>query len=340
MTIEVLPFDPADQGDVEQAYRIRVASLAAAAPDFPAPSRRSFLTALRHPLPGHEFQRFLARLGGVPAGFAVLELPLLDNTGNAEVELDVHPDHRRRGLGRALHQRVVAAACDRGRKWLVGEAVSGLPGAPSRDPAGAGFARAMGARVALSEVRRRLEVPAVDWPALDRTVAAAWQRASGYSLLRWVGPTPAEHLADIAYLNSRLNTDAPTGELAWEAEKLDAERQAAVERALITERGRPAYGVAARHDATGRLVAWTQLVRAESSAWHALQQITLVDPEHRGHRLGLIIKIENLRYAVAGEPELRAIDTWNAAVNDHMISINEILGYRPIDAWEAWQLPL
>ncbi len=78
----------------------------------------------------------------------------------------------------------------------------------------------------------------------------------------------------------------------------------------------------------------------KSHTTHAWQNITLVDPDHRGHRLGLIIKIENLRYALAHEPELARVDTWNAAVNDHMISINEAIGYRPVDAWVNWQREL
>jgi hypothetical protein len=75
-----------------------------------------------------------------------------------------------------------------------------------------------------------------------------------------------------------------------------------------------------------------------SCSWGAGGQlITLVDPPHRGHRLGTIVKIANLRYAMAGEPALRVVDTWNAAVNDHMISINEAIGFRAMDALVDWQ---
>jgi hypothetical protein len=52
------------------------------------------------------------------------------------------------------------------------------------------------------------------------------------------------------------------------------------------------------------------------------------------------VKIENLRHALAHEPDLRIIDTFNAAVNDHMIAINEAMGFRPVDAWENWQQSL
>ena len=70
---------------------------------------------------------------------------------------------------------------------------------------------------------------------------------------------------------------------------------------------------------------------------HAWQFLTVVDPAHRGHRLGLAVKLANLRYALGHEPALRVIDTWNAAANRHMIAINEALGFRPVDVWSKWQ---
>jgi hypothetical protein len=74
--------------------------------------------------------------------------------------------------------------------------------------------------------------------------------------------------------------------------------------------------------------------------WHSEQHITLVDPGHRGHRLGLVAKLANLRYLTEHEPRVRAIDTWNAEVNRHMIAINEAMGFRAVDAWMAWQLEI
>jgi hypothetical protein len=52
------------------------------------------------------------------------------------------------------------------------------------------------------------------------------------------------------------------------------------------------------------------------------------------------VKIANLQYVIAAEPLLRVITTWNAAVNDHMISINEAVGFRPVDMLVNWQQTL
>jgi RimJ/RimL family protein N-acetyltransferase len=82
------------------------------------------------------------------------------------------------------------------------------------------------------------------------------------------------------------------------------------------------------------------MLAAGSAPWHAWQGITLVDPAHRGHRLGVLIKIENLRYAREQRPGLRAIDTVNAASNEHMLAINRSLGFRPRETWTQWQVTL
>jgi len=55
------------------------------------------------------------------------------------------------------------------------------------------------------------------------------------------------------------------------------------------------------------------------------------------HRLGLLLKIEMLRWLGDIEPQLRVLDTWNAATNAHMIGVNEQLGYRVVREGLEWQ---
>jgi len=49
---------------------------------------------------------------------------------------------------------------------------------------------------------------------------------------------------------------------------------------------------------------------------------------HRGHRLGLLLKADMMRWLADAEPELEQLDTWNMESNTHMIAVNERLGYR------------
>ena len=58
------------------------------------------------------------------------------------------------------------------------------------------------------------------------------------------------------------------------------------------------------------------------------QHDTAVVRAHRGHRLGLLLKAGMLLWLAEVEPQLETVDTWNAESNDHMIAVNEALGYR------------
>ena len=61
------------------------------------------------------------------------------------------------------------------------------------------------------------------------------------------------------------------------------------------------------------------------------QSGTLVAPEHRGHALGLAIKVANHRQLREHFPECRVLLTGNADVNAPMNAVNEVLGYREVE---------
>ena len=56
---------------------------------------------------------------------------------------------------------------------------------------------------------------------------------------------------------------------------------------------------------------------------------------HRGHRLGLR-KAAMLDWLASAEPQLEQIETGNADANEHMIAINEELGFTILDPAWAW----
>lgn len=340
-TLVIEPLSAGDSASVEAAYRVVASASARDVPDLAPPSRAGFEVVLREPWPGEESHRWVARTAdGAVVGYLVVELPTIDNLENSWMGVTVLPEFRRRGFGRALHEHALVFLRQRGRKRTAGLSVDTLPGGGvARDPAFSAFARAMGMTSALAEVRRRLDLESVDRGRLDSLLAGARAAASGYSLVRWNGATPAEHRAGVALLDSDFINQAPMGDLAWEAEKIDEERICATDEARV-KHGRVRVSTAAVHDATGELVAWSALGRHAGHVEHADQGITLVHPAHRGHRLGLLTKIENLDYAIAEMPGIRYVDTWNAAVNKHMIAINEQLGFRAIDYWHNWQMDL
>jgi GNAT superfamily N-acetyltransferase len=315
--------EPLTESLLDRAYEIHRAGWDHDVPDIPSAPLAAFRAALRSPWPGNTEEGYVGLLDGQPVGSLGLRLPQRDNLDSATVEIRVLPEHRRLGVGRALWAHAVTRARALGRKRLFGQTVQ-------RFPDGDAFAAAMGATAALAETRSRLDVATADLSHLDGL------RADGYRLVRWTGLARDEWLDDVAYLDSRFNLDAPQGDLEVEQEIVDARQVREIERAQ-TVRRRTTFHAGAVHVATGRLVAWTFLAGSDDRPWQAWQNITLVHPEHRGHRLGLLVKLDNLRHIRAARPELRAIDTFNATANERMLAINQTMGFRAVDSWAQWQ---
>jgi GNAT superfamily N-acetyltransferase len=328
MHIDVVPFGDTDEAAALHAYEIRGAAWRVVTPDIPYESAAFFLSGLRLPEPGADAERALAYLDGTPAGYLRLELPVLDNLDNAGAELWVTPACQRRGVGRALWTYAAARIRALDRKRITVESIESAQTS--------GFAAAVGAAAALREARSRLDVTAIDPELLNGMLADAWTHAGGYRLIRWHGVPPERYLDHVAYLDSRFLLDAPTGDLEWEPEKIDADRIRKHEQRWIG-RGVGRFHTGMVHEDSDRLVAWTTLSGAADTPTHLWQHITLVDPLHRGHRLGTIVKVANLAYAREHRPALTAIDTWNATSNEYMLAINRAMGFRAMDTWVEWQ---
>jgi GNAT superfamily N-acetyltransferase len=157
--------------------------------------------------------------------------------------------------------------------------------------------------------------------------------------MQWVDRVPDSDVDDLVALMVAMSTDSPHGDLVTEPEVWDAARYRAKEESAA-DRGRQRIGTAARDDATGRLVGFSDigvsLVRPEVG----YQWDTIVRAEHRGHRLGLLMKAANLRALREHSPATRYVNTWNADSNAPMVAVNEALGYQPVEILEEWQLQL
>jgi GNAT superfamily N-acetyltransferase len=332
MTLSITPADPADPADIDAYQRVVKAVQEHDLPRWRQLNPRMIRLMMEHPFPGGDQYYWLVRRGEEAIGKITADLPKLENTDTMQADIWIVPSARRQGFGRELFDFVADFAGTRRRKRILSTTTWELPGIPAPDLAGPRFAEAMGFKASLVDVTRRLDLSTVDETVLD----AMSNPAEGYRLVRWSGAYPEELLADIAYLDARLSTDAPMGELEWEAPTPDPERIRRAQ-AVSAARERVGYHTGAIHEASGRLVAWTTITKEKSLDWNAFQQITIVDPDHRGHRLGALVKAENLRYFRAHEPSVTAIDTFNAHTNSYMIAINEQMGFRPLYAWQNWQ---
>lgn len=214
-------------------------------------------------------------------------------------------------------------------------AVPARSGFGAADPAHPEVAPLVRRGYALEQVYRVSVAALADLPDLDARLAAAEARSPGYELERWIGDTPPEHREAMRALHERMSTDAPVGGLAWEPEAWDDARLAEFERTAQAG-GRVLLTVAARDTASGELGGFSTLVLPVTGTT-ARQHDTLVTRPHRGHGLGMRMKLDNLVRLREVRPELLRVVTWNAEENRPMLSVNEATGFRPV-AYEAqWQ---
>ena len=163
---------------------------------------------------------------------------------------------------------------------------------------------------------------------VDDAYAEAAVFAQDYELLRFDGQTPDELLVAVSEMTGAIN-DAPVDDLDIEDEAFPAERIRNYEDATIKS-GHRLYRVIARHRETKELAGHSVVAVDAETPTLAHQHDTAVVRAHRGHRLGLLVKADLMRWLEVAEPQVESIDTWNAESNEKMIEVNERLGYRRV----------
>lgn len=333
--MEVLEVDPHDADALAAWSAVHRAALLAARPDdVPVPLeevRAQALAGRPEREPSELVHLLAARDGDRVVAAARLELPLRDNRHLGWAEAWVAPDARRRGAGTRVLADVRERCRAAGRSLLMTE----LDEPPGDDGAGRAFLEHHGFRCELSEVRRELALP-VPEERLSALEQEARGRSAGYEVVTWRDRCPDDLVEARAALGVAMSTDVPLGGLDYGEEVWDASRVRERE-GLLAEQGRSSVVAAARHRATGDLVAFTELVVRRAAPDEVHQWETLVLRAHRGCRLGLLVKAAALRRLVAEVPGARRVVTVNATTNAPMVAVNEALGFVPDGVVSTWQ---
>lgn len=261
----------------------------------------------------------------------------------------VQPE-RGRGLGSELMTVLTNAAMQAGATTLqAGSYHADLDSEPRLpSPAGPGsipvnapttrFLQAKGFKLGQVEIMSALPLP-VPEDLLSSLLAEA-RPADDYELIDWTGPTPEELIDGYARLRTAVTTAVPSGELTeseqvWDADRVRDRDRRNAEAGIITHLS------VARHRPSGDLVAFTALARPAAADGRAVNQgYTMVLDEHRGHNLGIRIKINNLRRLMATDHGAARIITGNAGENEAMLRINRALGFRPFLVGGWWEQKL
>ena len=310
-TIE--PLDPADDVQFAEFHAVYVAANDEEwdRPYGPQEMRVSLLD-------DSDFQRTLGYVGrddaGAPVVVGTIEFTFKDNRELGFLQIYVAPERRRERHGTAMEAYLADVAREQGRTSLMGEAHWDFGQSGSGHTA---FVEACGYHLDLADGHRVLDLPA--------TLPEASPR-DGYTLHDWRGRTPEQWIDQYAQMVAVFMQEAPSGDYPIENEFYDAARVRADDQRLI-DQGRVMQVVIAVSP-EGKLAGHTQLVFPSADPGDVYQWGTLVLPAHRGHGLGLSLKVRAMEASADLLEGRLYVHTGNSLVNEPMIAVNDAMGYR------------
>ena len=290
----------------------------------------------------------VAKIDGEVVAEASYETQVGDNADSGWLGVDVLPEFRGHGLGTALADEVERmAAADGKAKALVYTGLQDVAGNRIPSPTGFGsipaehpdvrFLLARGYRFEQVERLSRLPLPV---PGIEERLAVAIE-ASGadYVVHTYVGGTPERWREDMAVLATRMSTDAPSAGLEEPEDVWTVERLIEAD-ARVAASPRERVVAAVEHVPSGHLAGFTVLSVPQQLHRAVAQYATLVLREHRGHKLGMLLKVANLEHLQRVKPGHPSVTTFNAEENRFMLDVNESVGFEAVGQESAWRKDL
>lgn len=311
--------DQTDEAALAEYHKLAVASAKIDRPHEPATSYEAVIGRLRRPSTDADAVRhWFAYQAGKVVGHMMVNLPMLETHDVASVEITVHPDSRRQGIGIDFLRTLFPVLRAEGRTTVEGWWITG-------GGVGERWAVARGFRLTHATVSQRL--------ALQDADPAAWavEPPAGYRVVRWIGQAPDDLIISYADARGAIH-DAPLGQAAYESPEWTPERVRVAERAL-RDRGVEQRVVVAVHEASGAVAGTTEVELLPHTKGVVHQRDTSVLPAHRGHGIGAYIKAHMINWLMADYPDLTRIQTTTGAENVHMIRVNRALGFVIARSW-------
>jgi GNAT superfamily N-acetyltransferase len=330
--ITEVDFATTSRAELEEAARLLQAQNHERVPEDPLTSVDALVQRITATTPNQWRATFTARDASgtlVGSSFVGWNKNEPENAHARWTEVNVVPEHRRRGVGRALMRAAVEACIGQGDDLVFFGQTN------DRQPSGEAFARSVAATAGLEMKLNQLAIADV-----DRAKVNEWARLDpvGYRLERADNVVPQKLVQP--YLDSaNAMNDMPKGDLRFADQKF-TEEQLHDRESWLRQAGMEWWLIVAIHEATGEGAGFTE-VNYDPRVAHVVQQSgTGVTASHRGHRLGLWMKAAMLDRILRERPAARFIRTGNANTNAQMLAINTELGFRHAWSSKLWQLPL
>lgn len=340
MDVDIVPFDPASASREEwgrhHAYRrLRHEERDPGDPFVGDANAEAFM---KRPDPMAEILRLAVLEKSAPSTqigwieFQVFRKEAPSYEGNkhlALVEMALLKPYRRRGLGRRLLAEVAKLATDHGKSTLVG-------GSPEAD--GKGFARALGADVALEGLENRLVLEQVDWEMVGAWVAEGPERSPETTLHWYRNRVEEAILPDYCPFYTEVFNQQPFGSMDLKEIVFTPEEFRDREARVADVGG--SWITAVSTEAEGEISGMTEMFYLPDRKHLINQGLTGVRGRFRGRGLGKWLKAAMLLHVREEFPQVTVVSTGNATTNEAMLAINRRLGFRKHKETENFQITL
>ncbi|EWT02274.1 lipoprotein [Intrasporangium oryzae NRRL B-24470] len=326
--MEILTVDRTDDALLASLHAVVERSDAASRIEPDRRTVREFVRDMRFSFPGEHDEAAVALVDGRPAGMVRIWFPDRDNLDKSWCMLKVDPDHRARGVGSALVRWMEDSARAQDRKVLLAEVF--VPVGQREDHPAGRFALDRGYTVSSIDIVRRLTLPVDEDVLAGHETRSRAAMGDAYEISVHVDGVPEELRQGVCDASNRLILDAPTGDVEFEPESMTPQDYE-TRLGFLRDIGVTKLTAVAVHRATGTVAAYTDLCLPPGDPDVVDQWGTLVLPEHRGHRLGMAVKVANLRALAAHDPRRAHVRTMNDEQNPWMVQINKDLGFQVVE---------
>lgn len=296
----------------------------------------------------------VAKINAHIVGRAGISMPLVENTGMAIVSLEILPRYQGGGVGRELLDAAEHYARGEMRRTVLVEThhpastledqASGVinssrgDGALPLDSREVVFAHKTGYELQQVERFSACALP-LDTDVLQQLKQrAAEVSGPDYAIHTWTDRCPRQWVRDMAVLEDIMGGDESVSAFTSgeHDEQADDDRVREAE-TLASDSGRQTMVCAVEHRSTGRLVGFTAISILGHRDDVVFQDETLVLQEHRGRKLGMLIRVCNLERLSLEQPAARTLYAWNAAEKPYMAAVNDALGFATAGYTGEWR---
>jgi len=241
----------------------------------------------------------------------------------------VHPDHRRRGIGRSWIALTLELMERHGCTTLTLD---------THEESGHGFLKWLGAEGKSAGAENRLQLADVDWAMLRRWVEDGATHSPSTKLEVYDGHLPEQMWEDYcpqfaALLNTMPWDDLDHGEITVTPGEL------ADWYGRLDEQGETDFTMLTR-EPDGSISGITDMNYAPYKPEFIEQGFTGVRADARGRGLGKWLKAAMLLHVRELYPQLRTVATGNASSNAPMLAINKKMGFKEHRPGNEYQISL